>query len=299
LAVNWPMVLVIRFADRMGKGIRTAPRDALLADSSPPDKMGTAFGLHRAMDTMGAVLGPALAYFLLHGMEVRMTSVFILAAVPAALSLAVIGGGVKEVPPRRKKSEPFHFSFRALNPGLKRFVIVSGLFSLANFPAVFLIKRCRDLGIDMDQVILIYLVYNVVYSLTSLPAGALSDKIGRKATLTIAYLVFAAVFAGGALAATPWHAILVFMGYGVFSGVYEGASRALLADLEPSERRASSYGVLHAVIGMAMLPGGIIAGALWKFAGAPAAFSVSAVIGLIAAVLFIALVKPVVPAKSA
>ncbi|HUT54560.1 MAG TPA: MFS transporter [bacterium] len=292
LAVSWPLILLIRFSDRMGKGIRTAPRDALLADSSPPDKMGAAFGLHRAMDTMGAVLGPALAYFLLHGMGVGLTSVFILAAVPAAIGLAVIGAGVKEVPPRRAKSGPFRFSFKDLSPGLKRFILVSGLFSLGNFPAVFLILRCRELGIDTDHVILIYLLNNLVYSLTSLPAGALSDRIGRKAMLTAAYLMFAAVFAAGAMAATPLHAVIVFMGYGVFQGIYEGSSRALLADLEPSERRASSYGVLHAVIGMAMLPGGIMAGALWKFAGAPAAFGLSAAIGVAAAVLFVVLVSP-------
>lgn len=290
LAGSWPVVMGIRFFDRMGKGIRTAPRDALLADSSPPGSMGRSFGLHRAMDTMGAVLGPALAFIMLRLLGFPLDWIFFAAAVPAALALAVIGGAVREVPPRRVSGDGFRLSFRDLSPGFRRFVIVSGVFSLGHFPSVFLILRCRELGVSMEQAPLVYLLYNLVYSLVALPAGSLSDRVGRRKVLIASFLLFSGVFAMGTLASTWWHGLLVFAGYGVFQGIFEGSHRAFCADLEPSERRGSSYGVLHSVVGLSTLPAGIIAGTLWDLAGAEAAFALSAGIGLVAAILFVVLI---------
>ena len=290
LAGSWPVLLLIRFWDRMGKGIRTSPRDALLADSAPPEALGTSFGLHRAMDTMGAVLGPLIAFLLLYALEIKFTYIFFVAAAPAGLALLVIILAVREVPPRRKKEKRFRLSWSGLSPAFQRFVVVSGVFSLGHFPAAFLVLRCRELGVSMEMVTLVYLLYNLVYSLAALPAGRISDKVGRRKTLIFAYFLFAAVFAGGAFAQEWWHGVLVFMGYGIFQGIYEGGHRAFCADLEPSERRASSYGVLHAVIGGATLPAGLIAGALWTWAGAAAAFVFASLLALCAGVIFILLI---------
>lgn len=290
LAASWPLIMFVRFFDRMGKGIRTAPRDALIADSSPPGSLGKSFGLHRAMDTLGAVLGPVAAYLLLHSLGWKVNWIFFAAAIPAALGVFVILGAVKEVPPQRKEGEAFKFKWSELNPGFKRFVVVSGVFSLGHFPAVFLVLRCRELGISMDRVMLVYLAYNLVYSAVALPVGWLSDIIGRRKILIGAFFIFAMVFGMGALASVWWHAVAVFMAYGIFQGIYEGSHKAFCADLEPSERRASSYGVLHGVVGLATLPAGIMAGVLWKFVGPQAAFGLSAILGLVTAFLFMALI---------
>jgi MFS family permease len=290
IAGSWPLILFVRFFDRMGKGIRTAPRDALIADSCPPEKLGASFGLHRAMDTMGAVIGPMLAFLLLSILGWRINWIFFAAAVPAGLGLLVILGAVKEVPPKRTSDETFRFSLRDTSPEFRRFVLVSGIFSLGHFPAVFLILRCRELGIDMERVTLVYLLYNVVYSLVALPAGGLSDRVGRRRMLIASYLFFAAAFAGGALASEWWQGVVVFMAYGVFQGIYGGGHRAFIADLEPSERRASSYGVLHSVTGLMALPAGVVAGALWKFLGPAASFFLASAIGALSAILFAALI---------
>jgi len=290
LAMSWPYILAMRFMDRMGKGIRTAPRDALIADSIPPSQLGTAFGLHRAMDTMGAVIGPVIGFLFLHWLGWPLNRIFFLAALPAFLGLGFILAAVKEVPPPRERPVRLRLSFSQLNPAFKRLVIVTGLFNLAHFPSVFLILRCRELGIGADYVMLVYLAYNLVYALVSLPAGRLSDRVGRRRVLIVSYLLFAGVFALGAGASLPWHAVALFMGYGVFQGLYEGAHRAFCADLVPSERRAMSYGVLHAVAGLAILPAGLIAGGLWKLTGPAGAFSLSAAIAAAAGVLFTVLV---------
>jgi len=216
--------------------------------------------------------------------------IFFAAAIPAALGVLVILAAVREVPPKRDPGEQFKFRWGELNPGFKRFVIVSGVFSLGHFPAVFLVLRCRELGIGIDRVMLVYLAYNLVYSLVALPSGSISDRVGRRKVLIGAFFLFALVFGGGAMASQWWHGVAMFMAYGVFQGMYEGSHRAFCADLEPSERRASSYGVLHAVAGLATLPAGMVAGLLWKFAGPQAAFALAASLGLLAAVLFMAII---------
>jgi MFS family permease len=299
----WSTVLGFRFLDRVGKGIRTAPRDAILADSASEASMGRAFGLHRAMDTLGAVIGPLAGFFLLRylyaGNEGAFCNLFFWAVIPAVLGLIVIIFWVKEIKPE-SRGAVFQFRFRDLHQNFYRYLIVSLFFVLGNFSNAFLILRAQELGVAIAYLTLIYLVYNVVYSATSYPAGVLSDKIGRRKTIALSYLIFALVYIGFAFASSPLHVWLLFAAYGIFDGINEGVQRAFVADIVPSEKRATAYGIYHAVTGSAMLPASLIAGLLWKAASASAAFIFGASLALIACLLLIILVQErnISPAQS-
>ncbi len=299
----WSMVLGFRFLDRVGKGVRTAPRDAIIADSASEASMGRAFGLHRAMDTLGAVIGPLLAFLLLRymypGDEGAFRSLFYWAVIPALLGLIVIIFWVKEIKPERLEAV-FQFRFRDLHPNFYRYLVVSLFFVLGNFTNAFLILRAQELGVAIAYLTMIYLLYNAVYSVTSYPAGILSDRIGRRKTIAVSYLIFALVYIGFAFASSPIHVWLLFAAYGVFDGINEGVQRAFVADIVPSAQRATAYGIYHAVTGSAMLPASLIAGLLWSAASPSAAFIFGASLALIACLLLIIFVRErnISPAQS-
>lgn len=285
---SWPQVLLIRFGDRTGKGIRTAPRDALISDTTDGDHRGRAFGLHRAMDTAGAVFGPLLAFYLLSAYRNNFRLVFLLAAVPGLLAVAVLGLFLKESHPKAAESpEPPKITFRALGRPFALFTVAVSIFMLGNSSDVFLILRAQDLGVATGSVILLYLMFNAIYALLSTPAGVISDRIGRRRVILGGFLTFAIIYLGFALAKSYSLVWVLFAFYGVYYALTEGVQRALVADLVPSDLRATAMGTFNFSIGLATLPASLIGGLLWDRIGPSATFFYGAAMALVASVLLV------------
>jgi MFS family permease len=292
LAASWPAVLGLRAADRVGKGLRNPPRDALIADSVEPAYYGAAFGFHRALDTLGAALGPLAAFAILAAAPGHYGRVFLWSAVPAALSLVVLAVFVRSATRERARSRPSaRAALAELGRPLKSFLIVAGLFSLANSSIAFLILRAQGVGVPASRVPLIYFAYNLVYALLSYPIGHWTDSRGRRPALLAAYASFAVLYGVLAATATPAWTIAVFVLLGVHSALLEGSQRAYVADLVPPDRRASAYGLYYTVVGLALLPASAVAGWLWERAGPQFTFALEAGLAALAALWF-ALARP-------
>jgi MFS family permease len=286
LSYLWEMVLGFRFLDRVGKGVRTAPRDAILADSTGEAKRGQWFGLHRTMDNLGAVAGPLIAAaFLAYGFKLQ--HLFYWAVIPAAAGLLVIQIFVKETAAPRPKAEKFKLDFRGLHRDYHVYLFISCVFALGTFSNTFLILRAKDFNFALKTLPLLYMVYNIVTSLVSMPAGMLSDRLGRKNLLVFAMAVFGLCYFGFGFANAAWQIWALFAAFGVVDGIKEAVQKALIADLVPSEKRASAYGVFYAATGSFMLPGSAIAGVCWIKLGVEITFSYAAVLALIAAGLLL------------
>lgn len=284
LAQSASQVLAIRVADRVGKGIRGAPRDALIADSVDPSIRGRAFGFHRAADHAGAVVGPLLAFALLSWGGLELRDVFLLTAIPGALAVAMVLFGVREVP-REAPAKARKIDFRApLGRRFWSFLAVLLIFTLGNSTDAFLLLRARDLGIDAALIPILWAVLHVVKALSSTPAGSLSDRIGRKPLLVAGWLLYAGVYLALAFAETAWQAWALFAIYGVYFGLTEGVEKALVADLVPADRRGTAFGWYNLAIGVGALPASLIFGLIWDGAGAPVAFGFGAALALVAAV---------------
>ena len=299
LARSASEVLVIRLSDRVGKGIRNAPRDALIADSIDPSIRGRAFGFQRAGDHAGGVVGPLIAFALLSWWAMPMRQVFLLAAVPGAIAVAVVIFGVREAPRRRVDgglvpaeggwvretalpSPPS--TLHPLPSTCWSTLAVILVFTLGNSTDAFLLLRATQLGVPTTLAPVLWALLHVVKAFSSTPGGALSDRVGRKPTLAAGWLLYAAVYAGFALASEAWHAWTLFAVYGIFFGLTEGTERALIADIVPPQRRGSAYGWYHLAVGLGMFPASLLFGVLWDRAGAPTAFLVGAVLSLLAAI---------------
>ena len=289
LSYLWQMVFGFRFLDRLGKGIRTAPRDAILADSTGEEKRGQWFGLHRMMDTTGAVAGPLLAAALL-AYGVRLQTLFFWAVLPAAVGLLIIRFFVKEVSPERKSAEKFKLDFRGLHRDYHVYLFISAIFALGTFSNTLLILRAKDFNFALKTLPLLYMVFNAVSALASLPAGMLSDRIGRKNLLVFAMLIFGLCYFGFGFASAAYQIWALFAMFGIVDGIKEGVQKALIADLVPSEKRASAYGVYYAVVGALMLPASAMAGIFWKTLGVAVTFSYAGTLALIAAGLLLFLI---------
>ncbi len=293
LARTWPAVLALRFADRVGKGLRNPPRDALLADSVAPAWRGRAFGMHRALDTLGAGVGPLVAYALLARWPDGFRRIFLVSGVPAVMSLIVLGLFVRA--PRRAAGGPLrglHLEFRALPGAVKRFLLADGIFQLGNSSMAFVMLRARDGGTPAAAVPLVYLLYNLVYAALSVPVGALSDRLGRRPFLVAAYLLYALAYGLLAWSGAPALVIAAMAVYGVHSALVEVSQRSLLADLVVAERRGTAYGIYHTVVGLALLPASVGAGMLWDRFGARVTFGADAALALLAGLLFVVLLPP-------
>jgi MFS family permease len=300
-AGSWGAVTGIRFADRMGKGIRNAPRDALVADSVSREERGRAFGLQRALDTSGAVIGlavAALVIYLVQGDAATLQKstfqwMVIIGIVPGILGTLVILFLVKEA--KRTRAEADQANAARVNYKFSRrfkiYLVILGVFTLGNTSDFFVIMRAQNLGDSIIMIALILVMFNVIYSLVSIPAGILSDKLGRRKLIIIGWLVYAVVYLGFAAASAPWHVWLLFAGYGVYYGLVEGVSRAFVADLVPAESRGTAYGWYNAVLSIALLPASLIAGWLWSTVNPSAAFYFGAVLAFIAAIGIWVLVK--------
>lgn len=286
IANSWGFVFAGRIVDRLGKGIRTAPRDALIADSIDPAKKGTAFGLHRAMDTSGAVIGVLLAYFFFTHYVGEYSEVFLWSLVPAAIGVALLFlSREKKVEAAARKAPSF--KWKVLPRKLQLFLIVSFIFTLGNSSNTFLLLRSKDIGFTPASAILLYLVYNVVYGAVSYPAGRLSDRIGRKQLLVVGFVFYALVYLGFAFVSGPQHAWFLwglFGVYGLYSGFTEGVEKALVADLAPAEVRATAIGLHAMILGIGLFPASFIAGELWEHLSPSAAFYFGSGMGIIAAI---------------
>ena len=283
----WGMVLGARVVDRLGKGIRTAPRDALIADSSAEGQRGMSFGLHRAMDTGGAVIGVLLAYFFFTRFTGDYARVFLWSLLPAAIGVLLLIF-VREAKPKAGKAATLpSLRWNVLPRKLQLFLVVALIFTLGNSSNTFLLLRAQNLGFTPATAILLYLVYNLVYGLVSYPAGKLSDRIGRKRLLVAGYAFYGLVYLGFALINLPsqaWMLCALFGLYGLYIGLTDGVEKALVTDLAPANLRATAIGLHATIVGIGLFPASLIAGQLWGRLGPAATFYFGGGMGLVAAV---------------
>jgi MFS family permease len=293
LSNSWGWVLAGRMVDRFGKGVRTAPRDALIAEASRTDQLGHSFGLHRALDTLGAVIGIGIAYMLFIRAPGNYTRIFFISMIPGVLGVLLLFW-VKEKRPGKYgvKIKPLA-GWRALHPRLKAFLWVSFIFTLGNSSNQFLLLRAAGLGFKPADVLLAYLLFNVTYALVIYPAGRLSDRIGRRALLVLGYLFYGLVYLGFSLASTALHVWVLFAVYGLYNGLTEGVEKALVAQLCPGKSRATLLGMHATIVGIGLLPASIIGGLLWRMIGPSATFYFGCLMGVLAAIgMFVVVAKP-------
>ena len=283
LAGSWSGVLLSRVVDRLGKGVRTAPRDSLIADSAEKKSYGQAFGLHRAMDTFGAVIGVAIAYVLLMGNTSNFKRIFIFSMIPAFLGVVALFF-IRQPRKVKESGKKFSFSWAQLDGRLKAFLILTFIFNLGNSSNQFLLLRANKLGASAPVVVLLYLVYNISYGILSYPACTFSDRIGRKKVLVVGYFVYALVYLGFARVSGVPSMWMLFIIYGIYIALTEGVEKALLADMAPSHLRGTVIGLHAALVGVALLPASFLAGFLWELLGSSAPFYFGSVMGLLAAI---------------
>lgn len=287
LTTAWPQVLALRFTDRVGKGVRTSPRDAIIADSTPEVVRGSAFGFQRAMDTAGAVGGPLMAFLILamHPTDYRL--VFLLAFVPGLIAVALVALLVRE----RGAMGPLgaslpRLSLSSFDQRFRLFLLAVLVFTLGTPSNAFLILRAQDVGIAATLIPILWGAFNLIYAVSAWPAGALSDRLGRKTLIISGYLLFAAVFVGFALAGAAWQVWLLFAAYGLYYGATDGVQRAYAADLSPAHLRGTAFGLYHTLTGLALFPASVVAGLLWQSLGPAAPFAYGAALALVAAFIF-------------
>lgn len=296
--------LAIRFFERSGKGIRTAPRDALVADSTTPETMGRSFGFHRALDTSGAIFGIAIAAVIIYFIQGWVPTLtlpsfrwlVIIGVIPAVLSVLVLIIFVREA----RAARPQRGEIGAAAPGMgfdrrfKVFLAIMVLFTLGNSADVFLVLRASNIGLSPLHILLMLIPFNLVYASAAYPFGRLSDRVGRKRVIIAGWGIYALTYLGFALASPTWHVlyvILLFALYGVYYGMAEGVTRAFVADMVPKEKRGTAYGLYHGAIGVSLLLASVIAGILWEAIDPSATFFFGAAMAGAAMVGFALLIR--------
>ncbi|HEY5884622.1 MAG TPA: MFS transporter [Pyrinomonadaceae bacterium] len=305
-AASWYQVFALRLIDRVGKGIRSAPRDAMIADAVTVKERGLAFGLHRAMDHTGATLGPLIGYLLVLFFAADRSSlttedyssIFLLASIPALAAVIVVSLFVRESyqrgrPARHEEviAPPVRLSLRGFDSNFKKFLVIIALFTLSNSSDAFLLLRAQSVGIPVEQLPLLWAVLHVSKVVSSLFGGHLSDILGRRRLIVSGWILYAAVYAGFAFVSSAVSVWLLFVIYGLYFGLVEGAEKALVADLVRPEQRGTAYGLYNLAFGITVLPASLLMGLLWDWRGPAVAFLVSATLGLSAAALLMLLVK--------
>jgi MFS family permease len=300
-ANSWGMIAGVRWADRVGKGIRTAPRDALVADAVAEENRGLAFGLHRAADTGGAVLGLIIALLVVWAAQAgggdlqasTFRAVVLISLLPAVLAVLSLALGARDVPVAQQREAP-RFAFKALGKPFVAFMVIVGIFDLGNSSDAFLVLRARERGLSVVGVLAMLVTFNLVYTLVSMPAGSLSDRIGRRKVIVGGWLVYAAIYFGFAVAGAGWHVWALYAIYGLYYGLAYGTTKAMVADIVVPEVRGTAYGTYNAVLGILDFPASLIAGILWSGLGrwgglGPSApFYFGAAMALLAALLMLA-----------
>ncbi|MCC7206762.1 MAG: MFS transporter [Anaerolineae bacterium] len=282
-ATAWSGVLAVRFADRVGKGIRTAPRDALIADSIPESKRGMAFGIHRAGDTLGAMTGMIIALVVVLAMQSNAVSIaretfqtlVLISIIPAVLAVAALVVLARDVPAKRSADVVQH-RLSDLGPHFRRFLLIVVLFTLGNSADAFLVLRAQERGLSVAGVLGMLITFNLVYALLSGPLGALSDRVGRRRLIIGGWLAYALIYLGFAAAAEAWHIWALYGLYGVYYAAVEGTAKAMVADIVPAQQRGTAYGYYNAAIGLSALPASLLAGVLWQGVGSWAGFGPAA-----------------------
>jgi MFS family permease len=308
LANVWGGVLAVRFGDRVGKGIRTSPRDALIADSVTLEKRGKGFGIHRAMDTTGAVLGLAIAAIIIYvsqgsGLVLSRESyrwMVILGIIPAVLAVLILLAFVREkgLPKNtaaKDAADAKTASVTAAPPAFSKqfkiFLVIMAIFTLGNSSDFFVILRAQNLGTNVLDITLMLVLFNITYVACSVPAGMLSDRFGRKWLITIGWTIYALVYLGFAVSNSAWSMWLLFACYGIYYGIVEGVAKAFVADLVPAERRGTAYGYFQGLVGLILLPASVLAGWLWEKVSPATPFYLGAGLAFLAMIGMLLLVK--------
>ena len=288
-AAIWPVVALLRFIDRVGKGLRTSPRDALIADVTPPDRRGAAYGLHRAMDHAGAVAGPLVAAGLLLIPSMTLRGVFLLAAIPAVLVMVVLVVAVREPaaegPPAASVRTSLLSDWSAMGSDFRRLLLAVLVFTLGNSTDAFLLLRLSEAGLAAGSIALLWSAHHMVKMAATFVGGRWSDRTGRRRLVLAGWLIYAAVYVAFAVASTQTGLIAVFLAYGLYFGLTEPVERSWVAELAPRNLRGSAFGLYHGTIGIAALPASLIFGAIYVTAGPAAAFLTGAGLAVIAVVL--------------
>ena len=304
LVTSWGGALGIRFGDRIGKGVRSSPRDALIADSISIESRGKGFGIHRAMDTSGAVLGLVIAAIIIYIVqpggftlgEDTFRWMVIVGTVPAVLAVVTLLAFVHE------KGLPAHQDVKAagslpttakqaFSNRFKLFLLIMGVFTLGNSSDFFIVLRAQDLQVNVLNITMMLVIFNVTYAIVSVPSGILSDRFGRRRVIAIGWTVYALVYLGFAVSGSVWHMWVLFAAYGIYYGIVEGVAKAFVADLVPAERRGTAYGYYQGVIGLMLLPASVLAGWLWDAINPAAPFYLGAGLAFLAMLGLLFLLK--------
>lgn len=293
-AGSWTGILGARVIDRIGKGVRTTPRDVMVSESAEKNQMGKAFGVHKALDMAGSAIGIFSAYYILKSSQGNFDykNIFLMAIIPAAISLFMFLL-VKEKPDTRvaKEREPFWNNIKKLDSQLKMYLLVAFVFTLGNSSNTFLLLRAKSVGFDDTTVILLYFLYNITASILAIPLGKLSDKLGRKRILVSGYIVFSVVYLGFVFALNKTVIAAAFVLYGVYTAMTAGVERAFIAEISPKELKGTMLGLHSTIVGIALLPASTIAGFLWNLFGARVPFIFGAGMSLCAALILIIFMK--------
>ena len=283
-------VLLIRTGDRVGKGIRTSPRDALIADSVEPSMRGKAYGFHRSMDHAGALVGPLLATLLLSYFVTDLRTVFWLAAIPGFIAVALIVWKVKETQRAALPKEKVRLSWLPAGP-LRRYLLILFLFTLGNSSDAFLLLKAGTLGIPAYRIPLLWTFFHLVKMLSSMPFGALSDRVGRRSVIVAGWCVYSLSYIGYGFAAHEWQIWLLFAVYGIFYGLTEGVEKAYVADMSDPALRGSAFGWYNLAIGAGAFPASLLFGLIWQQLGGVAPFLFGAALSGVSALLLLMLVR--------
>jgi MFS family permease len=295
LASSWPVVLLVRMTDRVGKGIRTSPRDAMIADATEPARRGEAFGVQRAMDHAGAVAGPLIAAALLTWCGLGIRQVFLLAFLPAAVVVGLVLA-IREGPhtaPAPASARPA-FSLRGFDPRFRMLLAAVLLFTLGNSSDAFILLRLSDAGVAPAVVAVLWAAFHVVKMVTTYAGGRLSDRVGRRPMVLTGWVMYALVYLAFAFIVGTTATVVVFFVYGIYYGLTEPVERAWVAELVAGDRRGTGFGLYNAVVGLGALPASVLFGLLWKIWGPAVAFGVGAGLAGLAALLLLG-IQPASP----
>jgi len=289
-ANSWGLVLLVRFLDRVGKGIRTAPRDALIADVTAPEMRGRAFGFNKAMDKAGAVIGLLVAAAVIYLSQQDAATLtresyqwlVLLAVFPGLAAVGVMAKWVEEQPKPLKSG--LSLTWSQMDGRFWAFIAVLTIFTLGNSSDAFLMLRAQTLGLSTVEIFLVVALFNLVVTLTSTKGGALSDTLGRRGLIVSGWLIYALIYLGFAFASAWWHVWILYAGYGLYYGAFLGASSALIADLVPDYLRGTAYGIFNAALGVVAFPASLLAGLLWDWYGPSAPFVAGGALALLATI---------------
>ena len=284
LSVVWQHILAFTSLERIGKGIRTAPRDAMISESMPEEK-GKGFGIHRALDTFGAVIGAILAFVLIYDLKLSIRNTLVIASLISFFSLIPFIW-IKETKGNKRKKIEIRIDIREINPSLKIFLIIAAIFSLSNISYMFFLRRAQEV-FETNMFLSMYIIFNIFYAIFSYPSGILSDKIGRWKVLSAGYLLFSLTSLGFIFANSKEILTLLFSLYGISFAMFDGNQRAFVSDLSDTKIRATALGIFHTLVGVTALPAGMIAGYLWKNISYSATFMYSAILSLISFIILI------------